>query len=143
MSIDETITVLLVDDDEIEAIWIKRQLAKLEGNFTVLHASDGEEGLELLLGHKIACPNIVFLDINMPRMDGHEFLTRLRQDPIYRSTVVFMMTSSEAMLDKQKAYDQNVAGYLLKACDPASGKKIAAMIQSYCDSVQLPQLKVS
>jgi len=135
---DQKLTVFLVDDDELEVMWLKRQIANTGISCHVVHASDGEEALDLLHGKQIPFPHIIFLDINMPKMDGHEFLAQLRQDPTYKSTVVFMMTSSEALIDKQKAYDKNVAGYLLKACDASSEQRLGALIQCYCDSVQLP-----
>lgn len=138
MSDQPTITIFLIDDDELEVIWLKRQIASLDKKCNVIHASDGEQALKLLLAHEIPRPNIIFLDINMPKMDGHEFLEKLREDPVYKGSVVFMMTSSEAQIDRQKAYDKNVAGYLLKSFDANSENKIGALIQCYCESVQLP-----
>jgi len=59
-------------------------------------------------------PCLIMLDLNMPRMGGIEFLEELRSDPLLRRILVFVMTTSAAPEDRMKAYDMNVAGYMLK-----------------------------
>lgn len=121
------ITVFLIDDDDLEVLWLKRQIASLDFDCDLIYASSGEEALELVAGHQVPNPCIIFLDINMPGMGGHEFLSKLRNDSAYKSSVVFMMSSSDSLSDKQKAYDKHVAGYLIKSCDGEGGGRIGTL----------------
>lgn len=140
---DNATTIFLVDDDELEVMWLTRQIAKLDLKFNFLHARDGEDALELLRSEQVPFPHIILLDINMPRMDGHEFLALLRENPTYKTSVVFMMTSSEAVSDKKRAYEKNVAGYLLKSIQSSSENQLGTLIQCYCKSVQMPPSPLS
>jgi len=116
--IDETVTVLLVEDDDIDAETVFRSFKKLKIGNPVRHARDGEEALEILRGtngaEPIEGPVIVLLDLNMPRLGGHGFLREIRNDPVLGETVVFVLTTSNADEDLHKAYKKNVAGYIVK-----------------------------
>ena len=116
--IRQTPTVLLVEDDEVDVMVIRRAFQKSRIQAPLVVASDGMEALEILRGEggksRLAPPYIVLLDLNMPRMNGIEFLDELRRDPELRTTVVFVLTTSDAPGDVQAAFAHCVAGYFCK-----------------------------
>ncbi|WP_141289365.1 response regulator, partial [Ideonella azotifigens] len=80
----------------------------------------------------------VLLDLNMPRMDGFEFLQQLRADPALCDEVVFVLTTSDADADRVRAYHENVAGYMVKALVGPQFAKLAQLLVSYRLAVRLP-----
>lgn len=112
------VSILLVDDDDIDVQVVRRAFSKRDLTNPIVVANDGIEALEIMRGEngndKIADPYLVLLDINMPRMNGFEFLDEIRQDPDLRKTVVFMLTTSSDDADMLRASERNIAGYLVK-----------------------------
>src|SRR5271168_4913831 len=112
------VTIMVVDDDRVDTMAIRRSLRQLQITNPVIAAKDGIEALERLRGdngqQKVNHPLLVLLDLNMPRMGGIEFLEELRRDPILQNTLVFVMTTSSLAEDRARAYAKNVAGYILK-----------------------------
>lgn len=112
------ITLLLVDDDDVDIMSICRALTAkgIENPLVVAH--DGVEALECLRGEngreRVEPPFIILLDLNMPRMDGIEFLGELRSDPALRHSVVYVLTTSSAQNDRLKAHAHNVDGFITK-----------------------------
>lgn len=118
MKIDQ-VTIMLVEDDEVDVMNVKRVFSKHKVTNPLLVARDGREALDMLKGNngmeKInPTPRIILLDINMPRMDGFEFLEAIRKDPELKSISVFVMTTSSNDEDRYRAYSLNVAGYIVK-----------------------------
>lgn len=115
---NEPVHLLLVEDDEIDAMAVKRALREYRVANPMTLARDGLEALEYLRGNgkrkPIPRPNLVLLDINMPRMNGLEFLEALRGDPDLSDTVVFVLTTSSREEDITAAYRKNIAGYMTK-----------------------------
>ena len=111
-------SLLIVEDCDIEREKIKRVISKMKVEIEVLEAENGEEGLDLLRdqfqGKKQTPLPIVFLDLNMPRMNGFEFLEELRQESDIKRAQVVVFTSSDHPKDILRAYDYNVAGYITK-----------------------------
>ena len=114
----EVVNILVVEDDEIDVEFLRRLLAKNAIKNPVYHAINGIEALEIMRGEnekdKVPKPFIVLLDINMPMMNGIEFLKELRSDEKLKDSVVFVLTTSPRDEDKNSAYKLNVAGYFLK-----------------------------
>ena len=137
MSIERT-TILIVDDDEVSVMAIRRALSRLEIGNPVAVAHDGLEALEILRGG-LRKPFVVLLDINMPRMTGLEFLPVLRKDPWLKDTVVFVLTTSDAPRDISSAYAHQVAGYILKDDAYRSIGTAVAMLSAYLEVVKLPR----
>lgn len=111
--------ILLVEDDEVDIMNVKRAFRKNGMSNPLLIARNGLEALEILQGSEeqeaaSPPPRIILLDINMPKMNGIEFLQEVRKDPNIRSVSVFVMTTSNEDSDKVEAYRLNVAGYILK-----------------------------
>lgn len=138
-----TVNLLLVEDDEVDVQALKRAFAKSRIANPLTVARDGIEALELLRGEngreKLPKPHLILLDLNMPRMNGIEFLEAIRADEELRGSVVFMITTSKADEDKARAYGHNVAGYIVKQ-DPANTfMEAVALLEHYWKIVEFPQ----
>lgn len=118
---ERLLTILLVEDDEVDIMNVKRAFKK-NNILNPLHiAHNGLEALDMLRGNPEAgiekvspAPKVILLDLNMPKMGGLEFLKEIRKDPVLKSISVFVMTTSDEESDKFTAYDLNVAGYIIK-----------------------------
>lgn len=130
---DDNAVILLVEDDPIDVQLFQRELARVEIEATVQHASDGGKALEILRG---ARPErlVVVLDLNMPGLNGHDFLEAVRDDPSLHRSIVFVLTSSAHPRDVELAYDQHVAGYFNKA----DIKVVMAALEPYLRTVSFP-----
>ncbi|MFT5254017.1 MAG: CheY-like chemotaxis protein [Flavobacteriales bacterium] len=121
------INILLVEDDEVDVMNVQRAFAKNDIQNKLFVAGNGIEALELLDGVINPLPRIIILDINMPKMNGIEFLKVLREDEKLKNISVFVMTTSNEDNDKIEAYNLNVAGYILK---PLSFEKFISSVST-------------
>lgn len=138
-SASREVSILVVDDDDVDAMGIERALKKLKILNTIVRARDGVEGLAMLRNPDvIKKPFIVLLDINMPRMNGLEMLSELRKDPLLSSTVVFMLTTSKIDEDKVRAYQNHVAGYIVKTQVEDCFIQLMMLLNQYWRVVELP-----
>jgi CheY-like chemotaxis protein len=133
------VTIVLVDDDDVDVMGVQRALQKLKILNPIVRARDGIEGLALL-GDPSAVqrPFIVLLDINMPRMNGLEMLAELRNDPQLSHAVVFVLTTSKSDEDKMAAYAQHIAGYIVKNQVAEGFMHVVEMLDRYWRVVELP-----
>jgi CheY-like chemotaxis protein len=109
----KTLKILLIEDDVIEVMKFKRVLSNLRLNHTIIEANNGEEALELL-NIKGQLPNIILLDLNMPRIDGIEFLSRLKKNDKLKHIPAVILTTSNNFKDLKKCFEIGIAGYILK-----------------------------
>ena len=125
--------VLTVDDSRT----IRNMLLVTLNNagFDIVQAEDGIEGLEVL---EESNPDVIVTDINMPRMNGHEFLAAVREDPALASSIVFVYSTSTAPEDRNEADSRNVAGYLLKRASEEALHDIGTLFDAYSRAVELP-----
>jgi len=136
--------ILLVEDDEIDRMAVRRAFKDLGVSPTIVEARDGEEALAILQLRSETAPPIspylILLDINMPRMTGHEFMAALRSsdDPTVANAVVFVLSTSSAERDIEQAYARNVAGYLVKSDYIDGLKPVVQMIKTFGDVVRFP-----
>ena len=111
-------TILLVEDDQLDAMDIKRSLDKLNVLYKLVVAKNGEEAIDMMKGnHDVTLenlPDIILIDINMPRMNGLEFLQVIRDTPEWKKIKCFMITTSDEKVDKEAAKKLGVSGYILK-----------------------------
>ena len=139
---EQLVNILLVEDDEVDIMNVKRAFRKNNITNPVHVARNGLEALELLKGenpdNKIPMPRIILLDINMPKMGGIEFLNELRKLPELRSISVFVMTTSNEESDKIAAYDLNVAGYILKPLSFEGFSSAVAILNHYWHLCEIP-----
>ncbi|MEO0370665.1 MAG: response regulator [Pseudomonadota bacterium] len=142
MEYDE-VKILIVDDDEVCIMALKRAIKKMKLMNPVRVACDGYEALEILRGEggkeKLESPYIILLDINMPRMDGHEFMEAIRDDPHLNRSIVLILTTSDAPDDVKRAYDKNVAGYVVKEDPYTSFKATFELIDSFSNLIVFPK----
>jgi CheY-like chemotaxis protein len=139
------VTILLVEDDDIDAEAVTRGLAKRRVANPVVRARNGREALDILQdkveGVTISQPYIILLDLNMPVMNGIEFLEAVRRDPELKSAVIMVLTTSNADRDRAAAYEQNVAAYILKARAGLEFEAAMELVDHYWRYVEFPDSK--
>ena len=139
---DRRLNILLVEDDELDVMNVRRAFHKNNIANPLYLAGNGLEALEMLRGQRQpAVPRerrLILLDLNMPKMGGIEFLKELRADPELHATTVVVLTTSDEERDKVKAYDLNVAGYILKPVTAAAFVEIMATLNKYWSVNELP-----
>jgi CheY-like chemotaxis protein len=135
-------SVLLVDDDDVAAEAVARGLHKHWVDYPIVIAEDGVTALQILRGahatRRISKPYLVLLDLNMPRMGGIEFLRELRSDAGLRDTVVFVLTTSNAKADVKRAYQQHIAGYMVKSALGPQFCELARFLTEYRAAILFP-----
>lgn len=130
--------ILLVDDDDVDVMNVQRAFEKSRITNPVHVANNGIEALELLRNGTVGPRRLVLLDLNMPRMNGIEFLREVRADEQLLNTSVVVLTTSNEERDKVEAYKLNVAGYLLKPVTFASFVDVMAALNKYWTLVEMP-----
>ena len=133
---------LIVDDDQVSIMSIERAIKKLRLVNPIRTAKNGIEALEILRGEngvqKIEPPYVIILDLNMPEMDGIEFLEIVRDDVELHKAVIFVLTTSDAPVDVAKAYEKNIAGYVVKENAYDTFRQTLSMIDMFSSVVVLP-----
>lgn len=136
------IKILLVEDDDGDAKAVIRAFAKADIGNPIIRAQDGVQALAYLTEEGLSAlarpPILLLVDLNMPRMNGIEFLRTLRAHPDLRRTVVFLLTTSRREEDMSAAYDLNVAGYIVKQNAGVDFLKLVGLIDSFWKIVELP-----
>lgn len=133
------LNLLIVEDDEVDVMNVQRAFQKNKIANPLFVAGNGLEALELLRGGKIPKERrIILLDLNMPKMNGIEFLRELRADEELRATPVVVLTTSNDEKDKIEAYNLNVAGYLLKPVTFSNFCEVMAALNKYWTLVEMP-----
>src|SRR3569832_720675 len=140
-----SVSVLLVEDDDVDAMSVTRAFKKLKVVNPLHRAENGLQALNKLRGAQgeqklTPTPKIIMLDINMPRMNGLEFLHELRNAPALRPISVVVLTTSNEDRDKIAAYDFNVAGYILKPVEPDKFLDAISTLNLYWTLIELPSL---
>ena len=109
---------LLVEDNSAHAKLVMLQFRDLGDEITIERVSDGEEAMEYIFGKGAYAgrtrPDVILLDLNLPKMDGHEVLRRLKEDEELRAIPVVVLTTSQAEADTRQAYQHHVNSYLVK-----------------------------
>jgi CheY-like chemotaxis protein len=131
-------SILLVEDDDIDAMSVERAFKRMQVANSVVRAKDGIEALKILRDGDVRRPYLVLLDLNMPRMGGLELLEIIRNDAKLSSNVVFVLTTSKDDEDKLAAYEQHVAGYIVKESFDKGFDSLVSMLDHYWKLVELP-----
>jgi CheY-like chemotaxis protein len=136
------IRILLVEDDDGDAKAVLRTFRKARIANPIARALDGIEALEMLKGSgeqpRLEPPYLLLVDLNMPRMDGIQLVTAIREDKDLRETIIFMLTTSNRAEDKRAAYSQNVTGYILKEKAGEDFLRLFSLVDSYWRIVEMP-----
>lgn len=107
--------ILLVEDDELDIISVQRSLKKLDIEYELHTAYNGKEALAMLTDEKSPIePDVILLDLNMPKMNGIEFLTTIRNNPSLKHLDVFIMTTSAESVDRTTTEQIGISGYIIK-----------------------------
>ena len=109
----KVLSILLIEDDRIEVMKLKRVLSKEALNHKLIEAKNGEEALTLLRDKSIL-PDLILLDLNMPKIDGIEFLKILKADDTLKFIPTVVLTTSSNHNDVKQCYEIGIAGYVLK-----------------------------
>lgn len=112
----DKLRVLLIDDDEVDYMNVRRAFKKNNLKHVLDYQPNGLDGINYLkaIENTSELPQVILLDINMPKMNGHEFLQELRSIERLRHIVVYVLTTSAQKLDVDLAYNKNVSGYFVK-----------------------------
>lgn len=136
-------SLLLIDDDEVDVMTVKRAFKKNNITNPLYIANNGLEALAMLRGKEMpkllaGQRRLILLDLNMPKMNGTEFLQELRADPELKSLPVIVLTTSNEEQDKVEAYNLNVAGYIIKPVTFSKFVEAVATLNKYWTLSEMP-----
>lgn len=138
---NKIVNVLLVEDDEVDILNVKRAFKANNVNYPLIIASDGEQALNFINHSAENSPlsnsYVVLMDINMPKMSGIECLKQIRSDQKIKKTCVFILTTSSSNVDLQAAYNLNVAGYILKPIDYNQFVSVISRLSAYWEVIEV------
>jgi len=138
----QALNIVLVEDDDVAAESVMRSFRQAGIPFPVTWVEDGLAALHLLRDQhpelRAPRPRLILLDLNMPRMNGFEFLETVRADPALRNEVVFVLTTSNEDADRNRAYDEHIAGYMVKSAVGPQFARLIHLLDGYHRAVQLP-----
>ena len=130
--------ILLVEDDEVDVLTVRRALTDLAVSNPLTVAANGEEALEVLRRARSKRPAIILLDLNMPRMSGIEFLRRVRAEGSAEGIPIVVLTTSRQHQDVAEGFSHNVAGYMIKPVDYSKFVEVMQAIDLYWTLSELP-----
>ena len=144
MLVNPQFSFLLVEDDEVDVMNVKRALKKNNLTIPIHHANNGYEALEVLnrweateftrLKHLL-----ILLDLNMPKMNGLEFLKLFRENHKFNKIPVIVLTTSNQEKDLVAAYDLNIAGYIVKPIEFQKFVETIGTLSRYWSVCEMPQ----
>jgi CheY-like chemotaxis protein len=136
---DHALNILLVDDDEVDVMTVKRAFSRANITNKLYVATDGIEALNMLRSDGIpASRRLMLLDLNMPRMTGIEVLREVRADPALHPLTVVVLTTSNEDRDRVEAFQLNVAGYLLKPVTFHAFAEVMSTLNKYWTLMEMP-----
>jgi CheY-like chemotaxis protein len=141
---EKIINILLVEDDEVDVMNVKRAFKKYRITNPLYVAGNGIEALKMLNPQNGETPKVpknrrlILLDLNMPKMNGLEFLHKIREDDALKRTPVIVLTTSDEDKDRIEAYNLNVAGYILKPVTFANFADVMVALNKYWALCEMP-----
>jgi CheY-like chemotaxis protein len=130
--------ILLVEDDRVDTMTVTRALKEIDVKNQVVHRENGEEALNYLKDATGDKPCIILLDLNMPIMNGIEFLRAVKNTETLKLIPVVVLTTSDEPQDKLNSFNLGVAGYMSKAVDYRQFVEIMRAIDSYWTISEMP-----
>jgi CheY-like chemotaxis protein len=131
--------VLLIEDDHVDAMTVKRAFTDLKVTNPLIHKLNGEEALEYLRGEGGQKPCAILLDLNMPKMNGIEFLKIAKTDDELKKIPVIVLTTSKSDEDRVETFGLSVAGYMIKPTDYKKFMETIRVIDLYWTLSELPE----
>lgn len=135
---NQSINILLVEDDVIDTMTVKRAFKELKITNPLVTTSNGIEALEYIQTSLDNLPGIILLDLNMPKMNGIELLKILKTDDRLRQVPVIVLTTSKEDQDKTESFNLGVAGYMIKPVDYLKFVEVIKTIEFYWSLSELP-----
>ena len=141
---EKMINILLVEDDEVDVMNVKRAFKKYKITNPLFVAGNGIEAFAMLRSQNDQPPEVpesrrlVLLDLNMPKMNGLEFLKEIRKDDKLKRTPVIVLTTSDEDKDRIEAYNLNVAGYILKPVTFTNFAEVMVALNKYWTLCEMP-----
>ncbi len=131
--------ILLVEDDNVDAMTVKRAARDLKVGHPVIHLVNGEEAMKYLTRPDMEKPFVVLLDLNMPKMNGIEFLKIMKTHPELKTIPVIVLTTSKEQRDILGSFELGASGYMVKPVDYPKFVDILSRIMLYWSSSELPK----
>lgn len=131
-------SIVIIEDDQIDAMTFQRALKDIGVKNKIEHFENGEIALEYLKDANNQRPCIILLDLNMPRMNGIEFLKLIKQNYRLKSIPVVVVTTSTDHRDRSESFEQSVAGYMVKPVDYGAFVEMMKTISKYWQRSELP-----
>jgi len=133
-----TKSILLVEDDRVDAMTVKRAFRDLNVTIQLAHSKNGEEALEYLRNPDNEIPCVILLDLNMPKMNGIEFLKIAKADEKLKKIPIIVLTTSRDEQDKTESFQGNISGYIVKPVDYEKFVDTMKTINVYWTLSELP-----
>ena len=130
--------ILLVEDDQVDAMIVERALKSLKVANKLVHKLDGKEALDYLRNGGSQEPYIVLLDLNMPRMNGFEFLRAVKADAALKTIPIVVLTTSHEEGDIVQSFNLGAAGYIVKSVDYTKFVEAIRIVNMYWTLSELP-----
>ena len=131
-------SILLVEDDRVDAMTVRRAFSDLKVTNKLVAVGNGEEALVFLQNGNNDKPCLILLDINMPKMNGIEFLKIAKNDHAIKSIPVVILTTSQEERDRMEGFSNGVAGYMIKPVDYLQFVETMRTIQMYWTLSEIP-----
>lgn len=130
--------ILLVEDDEVDAITARKALSEIKVPNELIHKCDGKEALEYLSDESNKKPCIILLDLDMPEMDGFEFIAAVKSQDNLKKIPLVVLAASDEERSVAKAFESSAAGYILKTVDFGQFVENMRTIDNYWTLSMLP-----
>jgi CheY-like chemotaxis protein len=130
--------ILLVEDDQVDKMTVVRALKEIHVTNPLVHRENGEEAVHYLQDPASEKPCIILLDLNMPIMNGTEFLKAVKNDDKLKRIPIVVLTTSEEQQDKINSFDLGVAGYMAKPVDYRQFVEVMRSIDAYWTISEMP-----
>jgi len=118
---------------------VKRAMRDLQVNHSVIHSVNGEEAMKYLTSPDTEKPFVILLDLNMPKMNGIEFLKVIKAHPELKTIPVIVLTTSKERRDVLDSFELGASGYMVKPVDYSKFVEILSKIMIYWNSSELPK----
>ena len=130
--------ILLIEDDDVDVMTVNRALRDSKVANQLVSIGDGEEAIEYLRDESATKPSIILLDLNMPKMDGAEFLKIVKADNALKKIPVVILTTSNSDRDVTESFELGAAGYMVKSVDYEKFVETIRAIDQYWTLSKLP-----
>jgi len=131
--------ILLLEDDTVDAMTVKRALKEIKVTNPLVRVSNGEEGLVYLRDETKPKPCVILLDLNMPKMNGMEFLKVIKAHPELKTIPIIVLTTSREKRDVLESFELGAAGYMVKPVDYSKFVETLGSIMMYWSTSELPK----